>query len=85
VLAEMAVVRRDGVAAARSLRGEIYEVRIDGDRAIYRILFAREGRRGHVLLALGAFQKKTQKTPRREVELAERRLTDWRARGHRGS
>ena len=81
----MAVVRRDGVAAARSLRGEIYEVRIDGDRAIYRILFAREGRRGHVLLALGAFQKKTQKTPRREVELAERRLTDWRARGHRGS
>jgi hypothetical protein len=49
VLAKMAVVRRDGVTVARSLRGEIYEVRIDGDHAIYRVLFAREGRRGHVL------------------------------------
>ncbi|HEY4097530.1 MAG TPA: type II toxin-antitoxin system RelE/ParE family toxin [Baekduia sp.] len=84
VLAEMAAVQRDGVLAARHLRGDIYEVRAKGDGSIYRVLFAREGRRGQVLLALSAFQKKTQRTPRREIELAGRRLTDWRARGDGG-
>lgn len=80
----MAAVQRDGVLAARHLRGDIYEVRAKGDGSIYRVLFAREGRRGQVLLALSAFQKKTQRTPRREIELAGRRLTDWRARGDGG-
>jgi phage-related protein len=34
-----------------------------------------------VLLSLSAFVKKSQKTPRSEIELAEKRLKDWRARG----
>jgi phage-related protein len=34
-----------------------------------------------VLLALEGFQKKTQKTPDRLIQLAEKRLTDWRSRG----
>ena len=54
---------------------------MDGDRVIYRILFAEEGRRGQILLALDGFNKKTQKTPRGTVELAKRRLADWRRRG----
>jgi phage-related protein len=59
----------------------LWEVRVDGDRVIYRILFAYEGTRGRVLLAVEGFKKKTQKTPAAAIELARRRLSDWRRRG----
>lgn len=81
VVAAMRDVRETGLAAARQLRGDIYEVRADGDRQTYRILFAPEGRRSQVLLALDGFSKKTQKTPPGKIQLAERRLADWRRRG----
>jgi phage-related protein len=81
VLAGMAEVRDRGLVAARHLERDIWEMRVDGDRAIYRILFAEEGARGRVLLALEGFKKKTQKTPRATIELAKRRLSDWRRRG----
>jgi phage-related protein len=74
-------VREAGLAAARHLRGDIYEVRADGDRQTHRILFAPEGRRSQVLLALEGFSKKTQRTPPANIRLAERRLTEWRRRG----
>jgi phage-related protein len=80
VVAAMRDVRETGLAAARHLRGEIYEVRADGDRQTYRILFAPEGRGSQVLLALEGFSKKTQKTPPAKIRLAERRLADWRRR-----
>jgi phage-related protein len=80
VLAAMSEVRREGARAARHLRGELFEVRADGDRVIYRILFAREGAYGQVLLSLNAFNKKTQKTPPEQIDLAARRLRDWRSR-----
>jgi phage-related protein len=81
VLAGMEDVRERGLRAARHLDGDIWEVRTDGDRVIYRILFATEGGRGQVLLALEAFNKKTQRTPRSTIELAKLRLADWRRRG----
>jgi hypothetical protein len=81
VFAGMLEVRERGLRAARHLDAEIWEVRVQGDRVIYRILFAEEGTRGQVLLALDGFNKKTQKTPRATIELAKRRLTDWRRRG----
>lgn len=81
VLAGMEEVRNRGLRAARHLDGDIWEVRVDGDRVIYRILFAEEGSRGQILLALDGFNKKTQKTPRATIELAQRRLADWRQRG----
>lgn len=43
VLAAMAAVRAQGLRAARHLNGDIYEVRSDGDRQTFRILFANEG------------------------------------------
>ncbi len=73
VAAAMKEVALEGPEVARHLRGEIYEVRADGDRATYRILFAQEGRHRQVLLALEAFGKKTRTTPPRAIELAERR------------
>jgi phage-related protein len=80
ILAAMQEVRREGAQAARHLRGDLFEVRADGERVIYRILFAREGVRGQILLSLVAFNKKTQKTPPQQIELAARRLHDWRSR-----
>jgi phage-related protein len=78
---EMEHVRQEGTRAARKLSRDIYEVRIDGDRVIYRVLFSVEGERGRILLAIEAFSKKTQKTPPQLIDLAERRLADWRRRG----
>jgi len=81
VVAAMKEVQNDGLAAARHLRGDIYEVRADGDRQAFRILFAAEGRSKHVFLSLQALSKRTQKTPPADIRLAERRLADCRARG----
>ena len=80
VVAAMREVREEGLTAARRLRGDIWEVRADGNRVIHRVLFAPEGRRGLVLLALAGFTKKTPKTPPDVIALAERRLADWRSR-----
>lgn len=82
ILAGMKDVASEGLAVARHLKGEIYEVRASTEAQSYRLLFAPEGKKGRVLLALAAFPKKTQKTPGRLVELADRRLADWRRRGH---
>jgi len=77
----MGRVQRRGVQAARHLRGEIFEVRVAGDRKQFRILFATEGGYNQVLLALESFTKKTQKTPSDKIEVAEERLAEWRRRG----
>ena len=84
VVAAMKEVRQKGLRAARHLDEDIWEVRADGDRVIYRVLFAPEGEKQQVLLALAGFNKKTQKTPPSVLRLARRRLKDWRARGTRG-
>ena len=81
VFAAMADVAEVGLSAARHLRGDIYEARVDGLHQAYRVLFADEGYYGEVLLALEAFSKKTQKTPPAKIKLAENRLRDWRERG----
>jgi phage-related protein len=83
VRAAMGDVADRGLQVARHLRSDIYEVRSTGDRVAYRVLFAAEGARGQVLLALEAFKKKTQKTPPVTVALAERRLRDWRSRARK--
>ncbi len=80
VRAAMEDIAEHGLPAARHLRGDVYEVRSSGARVAYRVLFAAEGVRGQVLLALEAFKKKTQKTPPATIALAQRRLRDWRAR-----
>jgi phage-related protein len=80
VVAAMAEVRELGLQAARKLRGDIWEVRADGNRLIHRVLFAQEGQRSYILLALVGFTKKTQRTPPDVIALAEQRLADWRSR-----
>jgi phage-related protein len=65
----MEEVRDRGLRAGHHLDGGIWEVRVGGDRVIYRILFAEEGSRSQVLLALEGFSKKTQKTPTSTISL----------------
>jgi phage-related protein len=66
----MEEVQVEGLSSARHLGGKIYEVRADGIRVIYRILFAPQGERSQVLLTLVALQKKTRKTPPHVIRLA---------------
>ncbi|OGQ10209.1 MAG: hypothetical protein A2138_08620 [Deltaproteobacteria bacterium RBG_16_71_12] len=82
LLAEMRVVARHGLkdGGARHLRGDVWEVRADGDHVTLRALFAKQGRFGQVLLALHVFPKKTRQTPPHKIDLAEKRLADWRSR-----
>jgi phage-related protein len=56
-------------------------VRADGERVLYRILYANEGSKNRILLALEGFKKKTRKTPPAEIRLAKRRLSIWRHEG----
>lgn len=80
VVSQMRKLRAQGTKAARHLRGDIYEVRAFIDKVGYRVLFAEEGRYSEVLLSLEAYQKHGQRTPDHEIDLAERRLRDWRGR-----
>lgn len=45
------------------------------------ITFAFEGRKSQVFLVLVGFTKRTQKTPIRQIDLAQNRLNDWMYRG----
>jgi phage-related protein len=63
------------------LEGDIWQIEIDGSHVIYRLLYSEEGRFDQVLLALEIVNKKWQAAKRRHIELAKRRLADWRRRG----
>src|SRR5215510_3651960 len=80
IAAGMRDVREHGTAAARHLRGDIYEVRADAATRSFRLLFSCEGKYSQVLLSLSIYEKRTQRAPTQEIELAEKRLKDWRAR-----
>lgn len=77
VLAAMKSVAELGLVDARHFQGDVYEVRASCGGQAFRVLFASEGRRGHILLALEGFEKSTQRTPPGTIRLAERRLVDW--------
>ena len=70
-----------GLQTSKRLRNEIRDIDA-GDPTqgtTYRLLFAVDGREGQILLGLVFFNKKT-KTPPRYIDLAEKRLADWRSR-----
>jgi phage-related protein len=56
----------------RHLEGKLWELRVESQTNIYRLLyFFFVGRR---IVFVHGFQKKTQRTPRAEIELASRRM-----------
>lgn len=59
----------------RHIEGRLWELRRESNTNIYRLLYVTlPGRR---ILVVHGFQKKTQRTPRSEIELAQRRLADF--------
>ena len=85
VNAAMGDVEDVGLQASKRLRDEIREI-VASDPTqgtACRLLFAVDGRKGQILLGLVFFNKKTQKTPPQYIDLAEKRLADWRSRRQR--
>lgn len=78
----MSRARRDELLPREDkiVRGKIRELRISLDGCEYRVLYAREGKSGQVLLAVHVLHKKSRKLPPKAIRVAERRLADWRSR-----
>lgn len=64
-----------GVPLIRKLEAGIWEVRSSITQGIARVLFAVEG---HTMVLLHGFIKKSQKTPRSELQTAQQRLMNLR-------
>ncbi len=59
------------------IEGKIWELREESQTNIYRLLyFLASGRR---IVFLHGFQKKTQRTPRRDIDIAQQRLDEFNA------
>jgi phage-related protein len=57
---------------------DIWEIRVSVGKNIFRLLgFMQEGR---LIILTNSFQKKTQKIPRKEIKLAEKRKKDYLSR-----
>lgn len=62
----------------RHLEGDLWELREESSTNIYRMIYVfLTGRR---IILLHGFQKKSQRTPRREIEMAKRRYLQLLAR-----
>ena len=59
----------------KKLTDDIFELRTRRGSDINRVPLGRENR---VCLLVLSFVKKTQRTPRTDIDLAQRRLTEWR-------
>jgi phage-related protein len=73
------LVEARGLAAlvmplARPVEGRVWEFRVTGRDGIARSLYA--ATTGQTLLVLRTFIKKTEKTPRREIDIAKLRLSE---------
>ena len=64
-----------GYPLARPIEGKLWELRIEQQTNIYRVFyFFFTGRQ---IILLHAFQKKTQKTPNREIQIALKRMSEY--------
>ncbi len=59
---------------------DLWEIRVQSGNNIYRLLGFLE--RNNLLILNHAFQKKTQKTPKKEMDVAEARKKDYLKRGN---
>ncbi|WP_036276406.1 type II toxin-antitoxin system RelE/ParE family toxin [Methylomonas sp. 11b] len=66
-----------GMPLVAHLEGDIWEVRIKLDNRIARVLFVMDK---HTMILLHGFIKKSQKTPKPEIDLAKQRLKALRGK-----
>ena len=78
VFAGMRDVANVGLSVARHLRGDIYEVRVDGENLAFRVCSHRKADSSRYSSRSKALP--TQKTPPQAIRLAEG-VSDWRSRG----
>lgn len=62
------------------IRNAIWEIRVDGDRRIFRLYYAKLGGDSPILLALVFAVKKRRKADPKAIDRAEKRLADYRNR-----
>lgn len=67
--------QRVAMPHVRPLDGKLWEMRLRGENKIARAIYAMAPRRQLVVVRI--FTKKAQKTPRREIRLAEQRFQAW--------
>ena len=68
-----------GFPLVRHIEGKLWELREESQTNTYRLFyFFFSGRR---IILVHAFQKKSQKTPRREIETAKRRMQEFVGQG----
>jgi phage-related protein len=86
VAAALDYLARQGPALRRPhaahVRGKIWELRISLGRNEYRLLYY--FREAQVVVVTHAFAKKTQAIPARDIETAEKRMSDYEARIRKG-
>ncbi len=75
------LLKKEGTAVGKPyvapLEDKLYEIRVERDTNIYRtIYFAYTGKQS---VLLHSFQKKTQKTPKKELDLAKERMKSFLA------
>ncbi len=63
-----------GMPYVRPLAGKLLEIRMRGRDGIARAIFVTQ--KGKRIVVVRVFQKKTQKTPRREIKLAQERAKE---------
>jgi phage-related protein len=63
-----------GMPYTRKIGSGLFEIRAKGKEGIARVLYC--GLAGRELVMLNAFIKKTQKTPRKEIVLARKRMKE---------
>jgi phage-related protein len=73
LLAEYGVLLKEPYT--KQVRGKLRELRITDQMGAIRVLYF--GFTGRRLILLHGFIKKTDKIPRREIEVAEKRMTDF--------
>lgn len=59
----------------KSIRDGLYEVRVDCEGNIYRIFMTFD--KGNLVILFNGFQKKTQKTPKSEIEMALKIMKEY--------
>lgn len=63
-----------GMPYVKRLVGKLWEIRVSSDTNIYRYICTTE--KDKIIILLSGFQKKTQKTPKKEIEKAKKLLKE---------
>ncbi|MDR1896161.1 MAG: type II toxin-antitoxin system RelE/ParE family toxin [Prevotellaceae bacterium] len=75
VLDMLATQERTSAKFVKSIRDGVYELRAEYESNIYRIFFIFDG--GNIVVLFNGFQKKTQKTPEKEIKKAIQLKDDY--------